>query len=255
MGRGMFTSVIATGPAASSARPTTIAPIARALALAGVAALAFAAEDIERAVAATTRAGVDSAIEADADCLERYRWKPRFLKEKCATPATGTADEPVGAAVPGPDGGAAAAADQTSVGGIVFTAVTLEDGTTAVNLECPKCTYSRWQPEKQRECVEKYPSSITIESLTGAKVTLDQCNVCTTIYRDGTDWKLTDPGLCPGWARDSFEELDELVGAPDPDPDPPGAGSSDDHDQPDPDPPDPPEVDPPKKKIDLEIVD
>ncbi len=230
MGRGMFMSVVATGRAASSARPATIAVIARALALAGVAALAFAAEDIERAVAATAKAGTETIIEADADCLGLYRWQPRLQQEKCVTPAIETNDEPVGAASPTPDGD----------GGIVFTSVTLEDGTTVVILECPVCTF-RWQPEKQRECMKNNPGSITVESLTGTKVTLDQCGLSTTVFPDGS---ASEPGPPPDFAISSKERLDEIVGEPDPDPDPGPVDHGDDDDDP-PEPPDDPPDDPP----------
>ncbi len=240
MDRGISMSVVATGRAASSARPATVVVIARALALAGVAALAFAVEDIERAVAATAEAGTETTFEADADCLSRYRWQPRLAQEKCATPATETNDEPVGAAGPVPDGGVTGAADQTGDGSTVFTIVTLEDGTTVVILECPECTY-RWQPAKQRECLEKNSSIITIESLTGEKVTLDQCGESTTVFPDGS---ASEPGPPPDFAVSSKEQLDEIVGEPgsDPDPEPdPGDRKDDDDDDDPPDPPDPPE--------------
>ena len=35
--------------------------------------------------------GSDPAAGPDPDCLNRYRWQPHLRKEKCATPAPGSA--------------------------------------------------------------------------------------------------------------------------------------------------------------------
>ena len=101
------------------------AVVAGALALAGTTAGLIAAEDLESAAAA--KVGAASATEPDPECLARYRWKPRFLEEKCGTPPAGTPDEAVGAPSPGSAGRAARlAAEQIGNTTVIIKTVTGE---------------------------------------------------------------------------------------------------------------------------------
>ncbi len=106
-----------------------------------------------------------------------------------------------------------------SVHGTTISVVTDDEtGLTAVILECPVCGY-RWQPEKQQQCLAEEQDGVTLESVSGQVVRLQQCNQCTTFLADGTllDLDEDDGGRdsC-GWARDRVDELDDIVGEPAP---------------------------------------
>ena len=101
------------------------------------------------------------------------------------------------------------------VRGTVFSVVTNEEGATAVILQCPVCGGYEWQPEAREQCLQGNTTSLTLESITGKTVTLEQCNKCTTFNPDGT---LVDPAIygttddCPDWASAALQGLDDLVG-------------------------------------------
>ena len=111
------------------------------------------------------------------------------------------------------------------VRGTVLNVVTDPEFGTAVMLQCPTRPEYRWQPEKREEQLEEQenPGSLTVESLSGQIVTLNQCDICTTIEFEedpiaGKRYLMSAPGVCPDWAIEKIEQLDELVGEPGPDP-------------------------------------
>jgi hypothetical protein len=114
------------------------------------------------------------------------------------------------------------------VRGTVFSVVTNEEGATAVILQCPAVGYG-WQPEKLEQWLQENKTSLTLESITGITVVLEECNTCITFNPDGT---LIDPAIygttddCPDWASDALYQLDDLVGLPgEPGPEPQDDGS------------------------------
>ena len=115
------------------------------------------------------------------------------------------------------------------VRGTEFSVVTNDDGATAVLLQCPAAGY-KWQAEKREDWAPQNKTSLTLESIAGKSVVLEECNTCVTFNPDGT---LVDPALygtsddCPDWANDALQGLDDLVGlAGEPGPEPPEAGSA-----------------------------
>ena len=114
------------------------------------------------------------------------------------------------------------------VRGTEFSVVTNDDGSTAVLLQCPASGY-KWQAEKREDWLQQNKTSLTLETIAGKSVVLDECNTCVTFNPDGT---LVDPAIygtmddCPDWANNALNELDDLVGlAGEPDPEPEDDGS------------------------------